>query len=90
MAAEEFQIYCIRGDDEYSINKYKNEALFEDSQAENTVCSYKQTTFCASMIASYMVNLFVNFASNMNDDNVRALPFFTSYDCKFMIFKTED
>lgn len=64
LAAEEFQVLCIRGDDLFNINRYKEEFLFSDSEADETVCSYKQTTFCANMIASYMVNLFVNFCAN--------------------------
>lgn len=64
LAAEEFQVLCIKGDDEYNINRYNNEYLFSDAEAEETICSYKQTTFCANMIASYMVNLFVNFCAN--------------------------
>lgn len=64
LAAEEFQVLCIKGDDEYNINRYSNEYLFSDAEADETICSYKQTTFCANMIASYMVNLFVNFCAN--------------------------
>jgi sulfur carrier protein ThiS adenylyltransferase len=64
LAAEEFQVLCINGDDEYNINRYSNEYLFSDAEADETICSYKQTTFCANMIASYMVNLFVNFCAN--------------------------
>ena len=64
LAAEEFQILCIKVDDEYNINRYSKEFLFSDEEADETICSYKQTTFCANMIASYMVNLFVNFCAN--------------------------
>lgn len=64
LAAEEVQVLCIKGDDEYNINRYNNEFLFSDAEADETICSYKQTTFCANMIASYMVNLFVNFCAN--------------------------
>lgn len=64
LAAEEFQVFCIKGSDTYLRNKYKNEWLFDDNEAEATLCSYKQTSFCANMIASVMVNLFVNFVAN--------------------------
>lgn len=88
LAAEEFQILCIRGDDNYNINRYSNEFLFSDAEADETICSYKQTTFCANMIASYMVNLFVNFCAN-EVGACRDLPFFTTYNAIAMYFKTE-
>lgn len=88
LAAEEFQILCIKGDDEYNISRYSREFLFSDKEADETVCSYKQTTFCANMIASYMVNLFVNFCAN-EVGAYRDLPFLTTYNAEIMYFKTE-
>lgn len=90
LAVEEFQILCIRGDDEYNINRYSNEFLFSDKEADETICSYKQTTFCANMIASYIVNLFVNFCANQCSPLIdRDLPFFTTYNAETMYLKTE-
>lgn len=90
VSAEELQIFCITGDDEYNIKRYSTEFLFDDSESESIVCSYKQTTFMASMIASLITNLFVNFVSNLNNPTIeRDLPFFTYYDAHFMYFKTE-
>ena len=88
LAAEEFQVLCIKGDDEYNINRYNNEFLFSDAEADETICSYKQTTFCANMIASYMVNLFVNFCAN-EVGAYRDLPFLTAYNAETMYLKTE-
>lgn len=88
LAAEEFQVLCIKGDDEYNINRYSNEYLFSDAEADETICSYKQTTFCANMIASYMVNLFVNFCAN-EVGAYRDLPFLTVYNAETMYLKTE-
>lgn len=91
LAAEEFQIFCLRGDDEYCISKYKDEWLFSDSQAEETLCSYKQTSFCANLVAGFMVNALVNFIANMCNPIIeRPVPFFTSYNAELMYFKTED
>ena len=90
LAAEEFQILCIKGDDEYNINRYNDEFLFSDAEADVTICSYKQTTFCANMIASYMVNLFVNFCANQCEPIIdRDLPFLTTYNAETMYLKTE-
>ena len=90
LAAEEFQILCIKGDDEFNINRYKNEFLFSDAEADATVCSYKQTTFMANMIASVMVNLFVNFVANQCKPLIeRDLPFYTTYNAETMYYKIE-
>ena len=90
LAAEEFQVLCIKGDDEFNITRYKNEFLFSDAEADATVCSYKQTTFMANMIASVMVNLFVNFVANQCKPLIeRDLPFYTTYNAETMYYKTE-
>ena len=90
LAAEEFQVFCIKGSDTYLMQKYENEWLFDDNEAEATLCSYKQTSFCANMIASVMVNLFVNFIANQCEPLIeRELPFYTNYDAERMYFKTQ-
>ena len=90
LAAEEFQVLCIKGDDEFNINRYKNEFLFSDAEADATICSYKQTTFMANMIASVIVNLFVNFVANQCKPLIeRDLPFYTTYSAETMYYKTE-
>lgn len=90
LAAEEFQVFCIKGTDKYLMDKYEKEWLFPDKEAEATLCSYKQTSFCANMIASIMVNLFVNFIANMCDPLIeREIPFYTRYDASMMLLKTD-
>lgn len=90
LAAEEFQVFCIKGTDTFLMQKYEENWLFDDTEAEQTLCSYKQTTFCANMIASVMVNLFVNFVANKCNPLIeRELPFYTYYDAGNMLFKTE-
>lgn len=88
LAAEEFQVLCIRGDDEYNINKYNTDFLFSDDEADATQCSYKQTTYMANMIGSIIVNLFTNFVANEIVEGLRDLPFLTSYSADSMMFKT--
>lgn len=90
LAAEEFQVLCIKGDDLFNIDRYQKEYLFTDAEADETICSYKQTTFCANMIASYIVNLFVNFCANQCEPLIdRDLPFLTTYNAETMYLKTE-
>lgn len=88
LSAEEFQIFCIRGDDSYYMEKYEQEYLFSDEEAEPTLCSYKQTSFMSNMIAGFISNLFVNFVTNLCDVPLeRELPFITSYQAEYLILK---
>lgn len=90
LAAEEFQIFCIRGNDDLSMERYERDWLFSDSEADSTTCSYKQTSFTANMIASLMTNLYVNFCAIIAGDIMgRDLPFYTYYDAVTMFLKTE-
>lgn len=90
LSMDTLQILCIRGDDQYNIDRYKREFLFTDYEADATICSMKQTTYLACMIGSLMVNLFTNFIANsLNPIIPYDLPFFTEYDAQNMIFKTE-
>lgn len=89
LAAEEFQVFCIRGDDEYHMKEYEDKWLFSDQESEETICSYKQTSHCANMIASVIVNLFINFVANKCEPLIeRDVPFMTCYDASTMYFKT--
>ena len=91
LAAEEFQILCITGDNAEAMIRYERDFLFSDAQADATICSYKQTTFCANMIASYMVNSFVNFVANScNPLMPRSVPFYTYYNAETMYLKIEE
>lgn len=90
LAAEEFQVLSIQGDDERAMAEYEDKWLFSDAEAEETICSYKQTTFMANMIASVMVNVFVNFVANQCGPIIdRDVPFFISYDASTMFTKVE-
>lgn len=90
LAAEEFQVFSIQGNDERAMKEYESRWLFDDSEAEETLCSYKQTTYMATMIASVMANVFVNFVTNMCHPVVeRDVPFMISYDGTTMFTKTE-
>lgn len=88
MAAEEYQVLAIQGNDSRAMEEYEQNWLFSDTKAEETLCSYKQTTFMANMIASTMINIFVNFVANMCNPIIdRDIPFFTSYNAETMFTK---
>lgn len=88
--AEEYQVFAITGDNTKAIEKYETEYLFNDNEADEVICSYKQTSFCATAIASMMVNIFVNFTANSSDLLFpRSVPFKVYYDAKTLLFKSE-
>lgn len=90
LAAEEFQVFAIQGNDRRAKREYISKWLFSDAVADETICSYKQTTFMANMIASVMVNLFVNFVANECNPIIdRDVPFMTQYSADTMYFKVE-
>lgn len=89
LAAEEFQILAITGNDTYNIDQYHKNYIFSDLVAVEAVCSYKQTTFMANMIGSYIANIFVNFVANQCNPLIdRPVPFYTTYSSESMFFKT--
>lgn len=95
MAAEHLQVFCIRGNDTYNADRYIKEFLFDDSEAENTPCNYKQTSFMSAIIGGIITNLFVNYCHNCLIEErgeiaiERQLPFLTTYDAASMMFTTE-
>ena len=91
LSLDTFQVFCITGEDEPNMERYQREFLFRSSEADATVCSRKQTTYLASMIGSYMVNMFTNFIANtLNPIIPYSLPFFTEYSANYCLFKTEN
>jgi len=79
-----FCIYCVTSDNPYSMELYEKE-FFTDEEADEEVCSLKQTTYLASMAASTMVNLFVNYVMSWSDDTIY-LPVKVEYGARTMTF----
>lgn len=89
LSIDTLQVFCITGDNAWAIKEYRDKYLFSDNDADETVCSMKQTTYLACMIGSLMTNLFTNWVANtLNPVIPYDLPFFTEYDAQNMIFKT--
>ena len=103
MSAEYFQVFALCKEDTSNIYTYQNNYLFADFMAESGVCSYKQTTFMATMIGSVITNVFVNYCTNLAYDKMRSeeyseediyflprdIPFLTTYDASTMMFQTK-
>ena len=90
LSAEYLQVFSFTGDDDKAILNYSETKLFSDEEADETVCSYKQTSYMANMIGSIIVNIFTNFVANeVAGAPIRELPFFTEYDGLSMQLKIE-
>lgn len=90
LSIDTLQILVFTGADDYYIHKYITEYLFSDEQADETVCSMKQTTYMACMIGALMTNLFVNFIANtLYEFPIYELPFFTEYNSQMMMLKVK-
>ena len=89
LAAEELQVLCVTGNDTENINRYAKDFIFKDEEANETLCSYKQTSYMANMIGGFIVNLFTNFVANEICEGIRDLPFLTSYVGDTMVSKIE-
>lgn len=83
LAAEKFQIFFISNKDDFALEEYKK-YLFTDEEADETICSYKQTSYCSGMIGSFITNLIVNYAANKCKNVYRQLPFYTEYSADTM------
>lgn len=90
LSIDTLQVFCITGEDSWYMQEYEEKYLFENWEADETVCSLKQTTYMACMIASFMTNLFTNFVANTLQPVLPYdLPFFTEYDAQNMLFSVK-
>lgn len=89
LSVDTLQVFAISTNDSTNIDKYKKEYLFEDEEADATICNMKQTTFMGNMIASVMVNIFINYCRNIvNKLDISDVPFFTEFTSDSINFKT--
>jgi len=83
LEAEFYQIFTIRGDDKEAIEKYEKEQLFDDNDIPEAVCSYKQTSHIAAMLASEIVVSLTNFLTNLRyKTELRTVYYFKQFDSK--------
>lgn len=86
LLAEEFQIYIVQKNDDYS--RYEA-TLFDDSEVGDVPCSYKATSHCGAMIGAYITGVITNFLTNQRlEDDISEVPFninmkipLMKYDC---------
>lgn len=87
---EEFQVFALTGNDILNQGIYLEKFLFSDAEMEEPLCSQKQTSHVAAMIASVMVGILTNFMSPCKEwEFPRKVPFLTEFDMTNMLFKTQ-
>jgi hypothetical protein len=83
---ELLQVYAVTSD---RIEDYEKTLSFEGDK-EEAICSLKQTTHNAAMIAAIATNMFLNFLVNISTGStVRQVSFFTEYFSPVNVF-TDD
>nr|DAW35356.1 MAG TPA: E1 enzyme family protein [Caudoviricetes sp.] len=94
LSAETWQVFCVTSDNKKAQEEYETKWLFTDEEADEGICTYKQTAFAAQMCASFVTNLYVNFCTNcikkQDEPTRRFLPFMTEYDATQMILRFQD
>lgn len=79
MGAENFEIYCIVGNDDDRMRRYE-ESLFDDSDLPDLPCTFRTTPFTPFTLTGMMVSIFVNFLSNITTkEAIRSVPFKVEY-----------
>ena len=89
LSADTLQVFCITGQDEAYMKEYEEKWLFSDAEADEGVCSFKQTSYMACMIGSIITNLFINYVANRATGDYYDLPFFIEYNAPYVLFKTQ-
>lgn len=81
LTADMFQLFCIQGNDVYAQDEYERNWLFDDEDADDTDCTFRQTSHIAAMLGTYITTYFTNFCSNLSPDNFpKRIPWFMEYN----------
>lgn len=90
LAAEQWELFCIRNNPEDIAYYESPEVLFTDEEATPTVCSFKQTSHFAAMLGSFMTSYLTNHLTNIVEkDEVREVPRYTKYIGQLNLFESE-
>lgn len=85
LTAEELWVYSVIPGREERYEEY----LFSDDEIEDLPCSFKSTTHISAMIASYMTVSLTNYLHNQQIEDIRELPFETTYRAAMSMQTTE-
>lgn len=81
LSIDTLQIYTILKGNNSDYTKYEK-SLFKDEEAEETVCTLKQTTHISSIIGALIANNIVKYASNLVNPTMHPLgpPFYIEFN----------
>lgn len=82
LSMDTLQVFCFRISDHDSYSTYTRKFIFKEEEADQTVCSLKQTSFMANMIASFICNLYTSICMQETSVFPYNVPFLIEYDCK--------
>lgn len=83
LTMDTIQIISVPYNDE-SIDKYRNEYLFNNNSIEEEACTAKQSSHTAGMIGSHIVSIIANHISNINiGEKVKPIPFYYEFFAPF-------
>lgn len=91
MNAEFYQLICVDKDNISAINRYGTDWLFRNEEAEQTICSFKQTSFVGMQIGGMIGSLVANYAYNLCENPIaRPVPFLTEFNSASMYLNIEE
>lgn len=89
LLAQQYQIICIRGEDNEAMRVYAQKFMFLDSEVTAEDCTFKQTSHCAAGVAGKMAGYYTNHLANLvTGVDVFPVPFFTEYHTESNYFKS--
>lgn len=90
LLAEMYQIYTITGNNVKDRKRYREEALFTNKEAEEPICTFKQTSHAAGIIAGMMTSFLINWAVNtFGEPDTRIFPYFYEHTLPYNIITKE-
>lgn len=91
MNAEFYQLICVDINNLGARNRYESDWLFCNKEAEQTVCSFKQTSFVGMQIGGMIGSLVANYAYNLCETPMtRPVPFLTEFNSASMYLNIEE
>lgn len=91
MNAEVYQLICVDTNNIGARNRYESDWLFRNEEAEQTICSFKQTSFVGMQIGGMIGSLVANYAYNLCEGPIaRPVPFLTEFNSVSMYLNIEE
>lgn len=80
LSMRNLQVFCFRANSRDG-SDYMTGFLFDEKDADETVCSMKQTSFMSNMIGSVISNIYMSICLKEVSKFPYAVPFLVEYDC---------